>query len=133
MRTKVFEQSLGVVLKCAFTAVEALQTLDITQLLEHVAMVLKFAVENIVCGLHKAVHLSVSLRASVSPGPRSQVAAAALLVFRFAIPVLLYGSRSGLPVLAIYRIALSCSVVIRTGSTSNESGSKLLSCVQRWA
>eukprot|EP00667_Euglena_gracilis_P016611 EG_transcript_17401 len=43
---KVFEQSLGILLKCAFTAVEALQTLDLTNVVEHTAMVLKQAIEN---------------------------------------------------------------------------------------
>lgn len=45
---KVFEQSLGILLKCAFTAVEALQTLDLTNVVEHTAMVLKQAIENYV-------------------------------------------------------------------------------------
>jgi|EP00670_Eutreptiella_braarudii_P002455 hypothetical protein len=44
--TKVFEQSLGILLKCAFTAVEALQTLDVTNMIEHIAMVLKHALES---------------------------------------------------------------------------------------
>lgn len=43
---KVFEQSLGIILRCSFSAVEALQTLDMNILIEHVATVLKFAQEN---------------------------------------------------------------------------------------
>jgi predicted outer membrane lipoprotein len=45
VRMKLFEQSLGILLKCAFSAVEALQTLDITHLIEHIAMVMKHVVE----------------------------------------------------------------------------------------
>ena len=47
--TKVFEQSLGILLKCASTAVEALQTLDVTNMIEPIAMVLKHALESYVC------------------------------------------------------------------------------------
>eukprot|EP00992_Anisonema_acinus_P000101 TRINITY_DN10034_c0_g1_i2.p1 TRINITY_DN10034_c0_g1~~TRINITY_DN10034_c0_g1_i2.p1 ORF type:complete len:296 (+),score=57.71 TRINITY_DN10034_c0_g1_i2:78-965(+) len=45
IRMKIFEQSLGIVLKCTFTAVEALQTLDLTHLIEHIAVVLKHSLE----------------------------------------------------------------------------------------
>jgi len=45
IRMKLFEQSLGILLKCAFTAVEALQTLDITHLIEHISMVIRHVVE----------------------------------------------------------------------------------------
>eukprot|EP01006_Ploeotia_vitrea_P049909 TRINITY_DN67391_c7_g1_i1.p1 TRINITY_DN67391_c7_g1~~TRINITY_DN67391_c7_g1_i1.p1 ORF type:complete len:304 (+),score=30.53 TRINITY_DN67391_c7_g1_i1:94-912(+) len=45
-RMTSFEHNLGQVLRCSFTAVEALQTLDLTSLVEHVAMVLKWSVEN---------------------------------------------------------------------------------------
>ena len=54
--TKVFEQSLGILLKCALTTVEALQTLDVTNMIEHIAMVLKHAIESYVCRLlHREV------------------------------------------------------------------------------
>lgn len=46
VRMKIFEQSLGIVLKCTLSAVEALQTLDITHLIEHIAMVLKHSLES---------------------------------------------------------------------------------------
>eukprot|EP01006_Ploeotia_vitrea_P048050 TRINITY_DN67192_c4_g3_i1.p1 TRINITY_DN67192_c4_g3~~TRINITY_DN67192_c4_g3_i1.p1 ORF type:complete len:308 (+),score=33.84 TRINITY_DN67192_c4_g3_i1:108-926(+) len=45
-RVKVFEQSLGILLRCSFMAVEALQTLDLTQLIEHIAFVLKHSIQN---------------------------------------------------------------------------------------
>lgn len=45
VRMKLFEQSLGILLKCTLTAVEALQTLDLTSLIQHIAMVLRYAVE----------------------------------------------------------------------------------------
>jgi len=41
---KVFEQSLGILLRSAFGAVEALQTLDLTHVVEHIAMVLRQSV-----------------------------------------------------------------------------------------
>lgn len=43
VRVKIFEQSLGLLLKCTFTAVEALQTLDITHLIEHITIVIRHA------------------------------------------------------------------------------------------
>ena len=49
--TKVSEQSVGILLKCAFTAAEALQTFDVTNMIEHIAMVLNHALESYVCRL----------------------------------------------------------------------------------
>lgn len=46
VRMKIFEQSLGILLRCAFAAVEALQTLDITKLIEHISLVLVHALES---------------------------------------------------------------------------------------
>lgn len=43
MRMKVFEHSLGVLLRCCFSAVESLQTLDLTALLQHITSVLEHA------------------------------------------------------------------------------------------
>jgi hypothetical protein len=45
IRMKLFEQSLGILLKCTLSAVEALQTLDITHLIEHIAMVIKHVLD----------------------------------------------------------------------------------------
>eukprot|EP00906_Rhabdomonas_costata_P025466 RCo036406 len=45
VRMKLFEQSLGILLKCTLSAVEALQTLDLTSLIQHVAMVLRHVLE----------------------------------------------------------------------------------------
>ncbi|KAG8464147.1 hypothetical protein KFE25_003210 [Diacronema lutheri] len=42
-RALVFEQSLSVLLKCAFEHVEPLQTVDMPELIEHVAEVLEYA------------------------------------------------------------------------------------------
>eukprot|EP01012_Entosiphon_sulcatum_P041682 TRINITY_DN55568_c0_g1_i1.p2 TRINITY_DN55568_c0_g1~~TRINITY_DN55568_c0_g1_i1.p2 ORF type:complete len:313 (-),score=70.02 TRINITY_DN55568_c0_g1_i1:1264-2151(-) len=44
VRARIFEHSLGLLLKCAFGAVEALQTLDITHLIEHIAAVIRRAI-----------------------------------------------------------------------------------------
>eukprot|EP00760_Papus_ankaliazontas_P028257 PhM_4_TR3601/c0_g3_i1/m.87486 len=41
VRIRMFEQGVGVLLRCAMTAVEALQTLDLVALLEHIAVVLQ--------------------------------------------------------------------------------------------
>jgi len=44
MRMQVFETSLGTLLKRCFTAIETLQTLDLTMLIEHIGRVLSHAV-----------------------------------------------------------------------------------------
>ena len=47
--TKVFEQSLGSLLECASTAIEALETLDVRNMIEHIAMVFKQVLESYIC------------------------------------------------------------------------------------
>ncbi len=41
---QVYEQSLGLLLRCAFQSVETLQTLDFPLLLQHISEVLTFGI-----------------------------------------------------------------------------------------